>query len=459
MAGSKTKRTERFSVFHIPKEVLDGLYIPAPLNTHVQLQTTDEAGADTKPASHTSHYSTPAATADTQLSRVFASARQAKATCHTCGGIEFGSAEKQRAHHRTEVHAVNMARKVAWRKANPGAMPAADEYPWQPVEALSDDSESDEGSVWGESDASAVEEDESDDRAKSAGPGRGVKATMDAETLAQELDTQASSGRTRDDATSSDEDADGDAGVRGKDSKLAQWLWFASGSQTPEESSGPTTVYGIHRRVLVQRGQHGVHTSGAQILRNLGQMQHPPMPPSSQAQLKAPAHTHMPEQSSVWILLALAGGFFAGAVFDNRSGQLLAHKTIQRYTTRRKQGGSQAKQDNAMGRAAQSAGAQIRRYNEQKLHEEIRSLMAQWHEYLRQSALVFVRVPTRESRVFFGPSSRSQATGQAMLASDPRIRAVPVAMARPSLAELQRVYGELSTVRMRTIDAAVLSPG
>ncbi|KAJ2362360.1 hypothetical protein IW150_007027, partial [Coemansia sp. RSA 2607] len=383
----------------------------------------------------------------------------AQATCYTCGGVEFSSAEKQRAHHRTELHAVNMSRKVEWRKANPGATVAADEYPWQPIEALSDESDSDEGSVWGDSDASAVEDDGSEVGSVNTGPARGVKVTMDAETLAQELDTQVSKERAQDDADSSDEDVDADAtSGRSGDNKLAQWLWFASDSQTAEKSSGLTTVYGIHRRVLVQRGQHGVHTSGSQIMRDLIKMQHPPMPSQAHTHSKGAVQTHMSEQSSVWVILALAGGFFAGAVFDNRSGRLLAHKTIQRYTTRRKQGGSQAKQDNAMGRAAQSAGAQIRRYNEQKLHEEISALMTQWHEYLRQSALVFVRVPTRESKVFFGSSSRPQAA-QAMLSNDPRIRAVPVAIARPSLAELQRVYGELSTVRVRTVAPTVLNPG
>lgn len=48
--------------------------------------------------------------------------------------------------------------------------------------------------------------------------------------------------------------------------------------------------------------------------------------------------------------------------------QVLAHKTFHRYTTRRKQGGSQSVNDNAKG-PAKSAGAQLRRYGEQALRE------------------------------------------------------------------------------------------
>lgn len=48
--------------------------------------------------------------------------------------------------------------------------------------------------------------------------------------------------------------------------------------------------------------------------------------------------------------------------------QIIAHKTFHRYTTRRKQGGSQSVNDNAKG-FAKSAGAQLRRYGEQALRE------------------------------------------------------------------------------------------
>src|SRR5207237_564942 len=89
-------------------------------------------------------------------------------------------------------------------------------------------------------------------------------------------------------------------------------------------------------------------------------------------------------------LCMIGGGHFAAMVVSlapkkskhsagplNREAIVLAHKTFHRYTTRRKQGGSQSANDNAKG-AAHSAGASIRRYNEQALVEDVRELLKDW---------------------------------------------------------------------------------
>ncbi|EEY15690.1 conserved hypothetical protein [Verticillium alfalfae VaMs.102] len=85
-----------------------------------------------------------------------------------------------------------------------------------------------------------------------------------------------------------------------------------------------------------------------------------------------------------FFLCMIGGGHFAAMVVSlaprpgkgatgplNREATVLAHKTFHRYTTRRKQGGSQSANDNAKG-AAHSAGASIRRYNEQALIDDVR---------------------------------------------------------------------------------------
>lgn len=46
--------------------------------------------------------------------------------------------------------------------------------------------------------------------------------------------------------------------------------------------------------------------------------------------------------------------------------EAIKHKTFHSYTVRAKQGGSQSSKDNS-GRHAKSAGASLRRYNEQSL--------------------------------------------------------------------------------------------
>ncbi|KAI9469617.1 hypothetical protein BX667DRAFT_457078, partial [Coemansia mojavensis] len=146
-----------------------------------------------------------------------------------------------------------------------------------------------------------------------------------------------------------------------------------------------------------------------------------------------------------WTLMASNGGFFAAAVFDNRTGTVIAHKAIQRYTTRRKQGGLQSKQDGASGRAAISAGAQIRRYNERRLQEEIYELTTHWQPLLARSTRVFVRVPRTSRRTFFKPDS-------ALSWGNENVRTLPVSMGRPSLRELQRVYMTLTHIRVVGFD-------
>ncbi|KAI8320569.1 hypothetical protein GQ54DRAFT_312532 [Martensiomyces pterosporus] len=261
----------------------------------------------------------------------------------------------------------------------------------------------------------------------------------------------------------------------------------AKGKQ-PDDGEGTelATVYGVQRRILVPKGQHGIHVDGHQVLTELLRMQLPPAEKKTQLELKMeklalaqkqkeaaaaaaaviddeggessassskPSLMPLPEvdpQSSLWTILSMNGGYFAGAVFDNRSGKIIAHKTFHRYTTRRKQGGSQSRQDNAMGRAAKSAGAQIRRHNERMLQEEIQGLMDQWRPLLHASTRVFVRVPRTNRKGFFGSSSDPSA--HAMLWSDPKIRSVPVPMGRPSLTELERAYAEITTVVVKTVD-------
>lgn len=60
----------------------------------------------------------------------------------------------------------------------------------------------------------------------------------------------------------------------------------------------------------------------------------------------------------------LGGGHFAGAVFEG--DKIVLHKTFHCYTVRARQGGSQSSKDNKSG-GSKSAGASLRRYNEQSL--------------------------------------------------------------------------------------------
>lgn len=145
-----------------------------------------------------------------------------------------------------------------------------------------------------------------------------------------------------------------------------------------------------------------------------------------------------------WVLLMLAGGHFAGCVIalgGKREGKkavkgqdgeirVLKHKTFHRYTSefvgfhqatppsaaadnraslclsvrataRRKQGGSQSKNDNANG-AANSIGAQMRRAGEAKLNDEVRELLESWQDDFNAAERVFIRGSVSAKKTFWG---------------------------------------------------------
>ncbi|KAJ1741347.1 hypothetical protein LPJ79_003624 [Coemansia sp. RSA 1821] len=393
-AQGKQPASEKFSIFHFPPELLTNLHLHSKLN-RVSKSTGQDKG---KQSEGKAHISTPhSRDQETKLSEAFASARLAKPTCHTCGGIEFGSAQQQRAHFKAPWHQQNVQRKMEWRRAHTDASDESG-YPWRPVkEEFHSDSE---------------------------------------ESLAEEAPVEQP-------LQSDSEDEEDEGG--------GQYLWFAD-----SEHEGSIQAYGVHRRILLPKRMHGAHVDAAQVSCELQKMQLPPAPAKTHAELKADKKQRKAElstqslpqvdpDSSLWTLMASNGGFFAAAVFDNRTGTVIAHKAIQRYTTRRKQGGLQSKQDGASGRAAISAGAQIRRYNERRLQEEIYELTTHWQPLLARSTRVFVRVPRTSRRTFFKPDS-------ALSWGNENVRTLPVSMGRPSLRELQRVYMTLTHIRVVEFD-------
>ncbi|KAL2161353.1 hypothetical protein VTH06DRAFT_8575 [Thermothelomyces fergusii] len=130
----------------------------------------------------------------------------------------------------------------------------------------------------------------------------------------------------------------------------------------------------------------------------------------------------------------------------NREAVVLAHKTFHRYTTRRKQGGSQSANDNAKG-AAHSAGASLRRYNEQALVDDVRGLLRDWKALIDTSDLLFIRATgATNRRTLFGPYD-----GQVLRSNDPRIRGFPFSTRRATQNELMRSFIELTRLKVREI--------
>ena len=159
-------------------------------------------------------------------------------------------------------------------------------------------------------------------------------------------------------------------------------------------------------------------------------------------------------------LCMIGGGHFAAMVVSlaprptkgtvmNREATVLAHKTFHRYTTRRKQGGSQGLNDNAKG-PAQSVGSSLRRYNEEALRKDIRALLTDWKALIDTSELLFVRATGSTNRgTLFGPYE-----GQVLQQNDARLRGFPFNTKRATQNELMRSFIELTRLKVREIDPA-----
>lgn len=165
--------------------------------------------------------------------------------------------------------------------------------------------------------------------------------------------------------------------------------------------------------------------------------------------------TSQAARSGTSVCLMIGGGHFAGAVVShkrksvhgNAAGKLsleeqsvdvLASKTFHRYTTRKKQGGSQSASDNANGKA-NSAGSSIRRHNEQALQAEVRELLKLWSSYIEKASFVFVRAS--------GVSSRKvlmDYEGCVIRASDPRVKGFPFTTKRATLSEVKKAWAKVT---------------
>ncbi|EGW32720.1 uncharacterized protein SPAPADRAFT_137135 [Spathaspora passalidarum NRRL Y-27907] len=167
-------------------------------------------------------------------------------------------------------------------------------------------------------------------------------------------------------------------------------------------------------------------------------------------------------------LFMIGGGHFAGAIIShtpkNTRGNaptakesileqgvnIVISKTFHRYTTRRKQGGSQSASDNARGKA-NSAGSSIRRYNEQALIQEVRELLQEWKSHLNECVSIFIRANgASNKKILVGYE------GAVLQNNDPRIRSFPFTTKRATTSELKRAWVELAYLKEVPIPKASL---
>ena len=122
-------------------------------------------------------------------------------------------------------------------------------------------------------------------------------------------------------------------------------------------------------------------------------------------------------------------------------GERIAKKTIRKYVSRKKQGRRQINQDKRANTAA-SAGSYIRRFQEQKLEEEIISVLKceKWRKLFDESDRLFIHAPGyNKGLIYFEGSSLSL--------EDDRRRSIPIATKTASLVDIGHVFWKLSIVK------------
>ncbi|KAK4502862.1 hypothetical protein PRZ48_006288 [Zasmidium cellare] len=362
------------------------------------------------------------------------------ASATSCGlcGLNFPTLLEQRSHVRSDLHGYNIKQKMRGKKA-------VDEGEFERLVGQLDESISG-------SDTSESEDDEDDELSGKAKP-------KDS-TLSALLKRQAK-------ITDGDAD-DAPTKKRKRGAGKAPMLWFSS-SKLP-----PNTSLGAYRAIFSQAEQDEEEKLVETIKRK---QLSPKPPPNPLLQKKAeqeedggvplPASMIQKNTSAAgphYFLCMIGGGHFAGmlvsltpkltkkAGVEDRTATVIAHKTFHRYTTRRKQGGSQSANDNSKGNA-HSAGSSLRRYNETALVEEVRALLAEWKDLIDSAELLFIRATgSTNRRTLFGPYE-----GQVLSHKDERLRGFPFNTRRATQSELMRAFVELTRMKVTTVDEAALA--
>jgi hypothetical protein len=402
----RTRILLTIAVFDLPEELLATLALK---------NQADRPAPESPPRTHTP-------TTDSSENSEGTESGPAKATSCSLCGLSFASVAEQRSHIRSDLHGYNLKQKIK------GATPVG-EADFEKL--IGDLDESLSGSESSESDED--EQDENGNKPKDSTLSALLK--KQAKISSPEFDEFASRKRQR---------------GPGK----PPLVWFGSPA-LPDNLS-----LGVYRAIFsVEEQEDESHIMDALRRKQLSPTQPPKV--KSDGGVPLPGTDIGPH----YFLCMIGGGHFAAMIValapkmgkkhtgvDERSATVIAHKTFHRYTTRRKQGGSQSANDNAKGNA-HSAGSSIRRYNETALVNEVRELLSSWKTMIDTAELIFVRATgSTNRRTLFGPYE-----GQILRNNDPRNRGFPFSTRRATQKELMRAFVELTRVKQSTIDEAALA--
>ncbi|KAI1742059.1 hypothetical protein F4680DRAFT_457758 [Xylaria scruposa] len=405
-------------VYDLPHEVLATLSLRTDADTNSHDLVTNSIDDSTS----RSHDASPNASTENLVG---------SQACSLCG-LSFANVEDQRSHQKSDWHHYNLKQRLR------GSQPVSEaEF----EKLVGDLDESLSGSESSESD------DDEDERS-------GKESTLTA-LLKKQATLADRNARTKNGNAGSDDEDHDLAQRRQRGGGNPPLLWFSSPLL-------PTNNYfGIYRTIFSSEELKDEANMSEVIKKK--QLEPISIPkPKADGSLVPEAY-----KGPHFFLCMIGGGHFAAMVVSlaprqtkhgsvgpmNREATVLAHKTFHRYTTRRKQGGSQSANDNAKGNA-HSAGSSIRRYNEQALTDEVRLLLHDWKGLLDTSELLFIRATgATNRRTLFGPYE-----GQVLRGNDPRIRGFPFSTRRATQNELMRSFIELTRLKVREINPAQTKP-
>jgi len=232
----------------------------------------------------------------------------------------------------------------------------------------------------------------------------------------------------------------------------APMFWLSS------PTLGEDTGLGIYKALLSNLEQETAALSLVDIIKTKQ------LKPTIAKQSEGSKQSKPGQNDPHFFLCMIGGGHFAAMIVslvpelrkgpggvEERHAIIQAHKTFHRYTTRRKQGGSQSANDNAKGNA-HSAGSSIRRYNEMALEADVRTILSEWKTMIDTAELLFIRATgTTNRRTLFGPYD-----GQVLRSNDKRLRGFPFSTRRATQAELLRSFRELTRFKVgKLVDPTV----
>lgn len=154
------------------------------------------------------------------------------------------------------------------------------------------------------------------------------------------------------------------------------------------------------------------------------------------------------DKTRLRIVLLASGGHFAGCVFDGNN--VVAQKTFHRYVVRAKAGKKQSVKDGS-GRAAHSAGASLRRYNELALKKDIQELLLSWKPYFDACTSVFIYAPSNNRQLLFSGEKPYFGHSQSVA------RNISFTVRRPTLKEAKRIYNQLTQVAYENGEKEIIS--